>query len=646
MSAKITWLFIFLVPYWGFCIYWGARGARASRTASDFFVAGRGLPVWVFIMAATATSFGGWTFLGQAGLVFRDGFQFVFAALCAITIPLAGVVFLKRQWMLGKRFGYLTPGEMLADYYQGEIIRFLVIVIALVFAIPFMGLLLGATGFLFTMVTDGWISRDLAVWLMAIVFLIYVTSGGIRAAANSDTLQGLLLAAGIIIVGLIALNLVGGFEAFNLGMAKIAGSSITTWDSTRGYGGGDYNAGFAIPGVVQWTAGLGRETPAGGLWTGVMCLSFMFAFMGIQSGPAFSMWAFASKSPRAFAPQQVWASSLVIGLILVFFVTFQGMGAHLLGANPAVNDAGLASAQIMPALTGQRHGGLVPSYINTVSAAAPWLVGFLAVCGLAAIQSTGAAYMSTAGAMLARDVYRRHINSSASHENQILFGRLSMLAIMVLALLMATYARDALMVFGGLALALGFQLWPSLLGALWFPWITRQGATYGLAAGMIAVVLTESIGQKLTGDSMPWGPWPWTIHSAGWGIFVNLCICIIASAMSQNESSRARRMKFHTFLREHAGNPAAGQWRKTVAWIVTIIWFFFAIGPGIVIGNYIFGAPEAGYENWDFNMPSLWAWVIIWWGLGVVMMWFLAYKMELSTEPSKPIVALSDDFQD
>ncbi len=643
MSAKITWLFIFLVPYWGFCIYWGAKGARAAGTASDFFVAGRGLPVWVFVMAATATSFGGWTFLGQPGLVFRDGFQFVFAALSAIAIPLAGVVFLKRQWMLGKRFGYVTPGEMLADYYRGEIIRFLVVVIALVFAVPFMSLLLGASGFLFSAVTDGWISRDLAVWLMAIVLLIYVTSGGLRAVANADTLQGLLLAAGIVIVGLIALDLAGGFEAFNRGMAKIAGSSISTWSSTRGYGGGDYSAGFAIPGVVQWTAGLGREAPIGGLWTGVMCLSFMFAFMGIQAGPAFSMWAFASRSPRAFAPQQVWASSLAIGLVLVFFVTLQGMGAHLLGANPAVNDAGLATARVLPALTGQGHGGLVPYYINTVSTTAPWLVGFLAVCGLAAMQSTGAAYMSTAGAMLARDIYRRHINPRATHKSQILFGRLSMLAIMVLALLMATYARDALMVFGGLALALGFQLWPSLLGALWFPWITRQGATYGLAAGMIAVVLTETIGQKLTGNSMPWGAWPWTIHSAGWGMAANLCICVIASTMSRNQAERDRRMKFHIFLREHAGNSAARQWRRTIAWIVAIVWIFFAIGPGIVIGNYIFGAPDTGYDNWDFGMPSLWAWVIIWWGLGVVMMWFLAYKMELSTEPSKPITALGDD---
>ena len=112
------------------------------------------------------------------------------------------------------------------------------------------------------------------------------------------------------------------------------------------------NAYFAIPGVIQFTAGLGKETPVGGLWTGIMCLTYMFALMGIQSAPAFSMWSFGNQSPKPFAPQQVWASSFCIGLILFFFTAFQGMGAHLLGANQAVTDAGLAmSATILPDLT-------------------------------------------------------------------------------------------------------------------------------------------------------------------------------------------------------------------------------------------------------------------------------------------------------
>jgi hypothetical protein len=61
-----------------------------------------------------------------------------------------------------------------------------------------------------------------------------------------------------------------------------------------------------------------------------MVLTYMFALMGIQSAPAFSMWSFANRSPAPFAPQQVWASSFGIGFILFFFTAFQAMGAHFL----------------------------------------------------------------------------------------------------------------------------------------------------------------------------------------------------------------------------------------------------------------------------------------------------------------------------
>lgn len=76
---------------------------------------------------------------------------------------------------------------------------------------------------------------------------------------------------------------------------------------------------------------------------------------------------------------------------------------------------------------------------------------------------------------------------------------------------------------------------------------------------------------------------------------------------------------------------------------VIVVWIFFSTGPGIVIGNNIFGAPGAGYDGWDFAMPSIWAWQLLWWGLGVLLIWFLAYKMEMSTVPHKEVLPLAED---
>lgn len=638
MHSSVMWLFIFVAAYWAYCIFWGIKGAQKAKTATDYFIAGRSIPIWVFVLAATATSFSGWTFMGHPGLVYRDGFQYAYASFYAITIPFTGVIFLKRQWMLGKRFGYVTPGEMFHDYFKSDTMRILTVVVALFFSIPYLGVQLRASGFLFNVLTDGLLGVEVGMWLLSLVVVIYVASGGLRAVAYVDTAQCILLALGIAAIGLITLNFVGGMGALSDGIAKLA--ELDTKRTPAGYS--HY---IAIPGVIQFVKA--GPSAVGGAWTGVMVLTYMFALMGIQSAPAFSMWSFSNKNPRPFAPQQVWASSFGIGFILIVFTAIQGMGAHLIGADPVMIQAGFKDyLQIGGDLmaTEGKQGMVVPALINLLANSAPWAVGLLAVCALAAMQSTGAAYMSTAAGMLTRDLYKRFLNPGASHTTQKLFGRIGVLIITGAALFVATTSHDALVLLGGLAVAYGFQMWPALIAVCWAPWLTRTGVTVGLIAGIIAVTLTETIGQQWFGIEA-WGRWPLTMHSAGWGIFFNLGLAIIISMFTQNKEEQEHKAKYHEFLKEHAGLPASKQGLKPIAWIMTLVWFFFGIGPGAVLGNTIFGNPNDS-ATWVFGIPSIWAWHILWWALGVFMMWFLAYKMQMSTMPEKEITALVEDIGD
>jgi solute:Na+ symporter, SSS family len=639
MSAKVWWLAIFVIVYWAYCIYWGFRAAMMTKTAADYFISGRRLPLWVFVLAATATSFSGWTFVGHPGLIFVSGFQYAYASFYTITIPFTGVMFLKRQWMLGKRYGYVTPGEMLADYFQGDGIRLLTVIVALFFSIPYLGIQLRASGFLFNVLSDGLMGLEVGMWLLSVIVFIYVATGGLRAVAYVDTLQCILLAAGIAIIGIIGLSFVGGWGALNHYIFE-----LTKVDKSLTPDG--YSHYIAIPGVIQFVSA--GPSAVGGAWTGVMVLTYMFALMGIQSAPAFSMWSFSNRSPEPFAPQQVWASSLGIGFILIFFTAFQAMSAHFLGGNKAMLAAGIGPGNVLN-LTEKHYLAsgimnqteLVPSIINLMGSSAPWMVGLLAVCALAAMQSTGAAYMSTAGSILTRDLYKHFLNPRADHRTQVMFGRIGVLIIVAAALIVATYTTDALVLLGGLAVAYGFQMWPALIAVCWWPWLTRQGVTWGLLVGIIAVTLTESIGTPW----MPWGRWPWTIHAAGWGIFFNLGLAIIISAVTQDQKSMQHRMTYHNFLREHATISAHKRGLVPIAWIVTIVWFFFAIGPGAVIGNTIFGNPLDN-TTWLFGLPSIWTWQILWWALGVAMMWFLAYHMEMSVVPTKEVQALVEDIGD
>ena len=62
-------------------------------------------------------------------------------------------------------------------------------------------------------------------------------------------------------------------------------------------------------------------------------------------------------------------------------------------------------------------------------------------------------------------------------------------------------------------------------------------------------------------------------------------------------------------------------WRKIMK-VVVPVWYFFAIGPACIWGNTAFSVG---------GFPTLWSWQIVWWILGIVMMWALCFKAEMAT---------------
>ena len=90
----------------------------------------------------------------------------------------------------------------------------------------------------------------------------------------------------VIILGLIIYFFVGNFETFGRALSKIATTPISNWGNTQGYGGGDFNGYFALPGVIQWVAGLGKNPAVGGPWTAMMIFTFAISFFSIYGANA------------------------------------------------------------------------------------------------------------------------------------------------------------------------------------------------------------------------------------------------------------------------------------------------------------------------------------------------------------------------
>ena len=614
LMEQKPWLLGFVGLYWAYCLFWGFKGARSAKTSTDYFLAGRSIGIWVFVLAATATSFSGWTFVGHPGKIFTDGLPYAFASFYALTIPFTGVLFLRRQWVLGKAYNYITPGEMYSDYYGGNAIRLLTVLVAFLFSVPYLGVQLRASGSLFNVLTDGLIPVNVGMIALSTVVMIYVASGGLKSVAFVDCAQAILLALGITVLGGVVLYYLGGWSGFTGGLAELVRLDVESGKNLTLDG---YSTKVAIPGSIQMVSA--GSNSIGGGWTGIMCMTYMFALMGIQSSPAFSMWAFSNKTSRAFRWQQVVASALVIGVILFTFTIFQGLGGQMLVYKGILVDV--------------TDSNLVPKIISLLSKSVPWLVGLLAVCALAAMQSTGAAYMSTFSAMVTKDIYAKYISPDATDKSQKFTGRLFVVLVTVAALIVAANSSQAIVMLGGLAVAYGFQMYPSLIGLCYYKGFTRKGVVAGLVVGLIAVTLTD----KTSGwFGVPWGAYPFTIHSAGWGILFNLITTTVVSLLTRESDLRKKiKQQKHDLLQAVSGMNQERKKKIRSAWVLTLIWFLVGFGPFATIGNSLFSDPNLPQLWAPLSLPSLWVWQLLFLAYGVFVMWYLAFYMGLS-EPIDP----------
>ncbi len=490
--------------------------------------------------------------------------------------------------------------------------------------------------------SEGYVSREMGMWVVSTIVLFYVTRGGFKSIVSVGVVQSWLYFVTVIVLGIIIYSFIGDLDSFGKSLAKIASTSISSWGNTNGYGGGDYNGYFALPGVIQWVAGLGKNEAIGGPWTAMMIFTFTVTFMGIILSPSFSMWSYSAKHPKVFSYYQVWGSAVVVGLLLFIFTTFQGIGASLLGANPEINSNGLAISNLLPEIQNNDHSLIIYHIINLMDENALWLTGLLAVGIIAALQSTASALLMTSGSIITRDLYKTYVNKNISWEKELAVARIIMLLIFLASLYLATFAKPAMVIFSGISIAIAFQFIIVLLGLLWFPWITKGAAMSGLIIGIIIVILTETIGQQITGNRLPWGRWPLTIHSGVWGLIFNVFICFSISGFSnitKIDMYRSHRQKFHDFLNDHMGLHPSRTKLRSFAYVIALIWLFFGVGPGQVLGNNFFGEPGAGYEAWILKIPSIWGYQLIWWFFGIGLIWFLSNKMDLSTLPNKPIQA-------
>jgi Na+/proline symporter len=151
--SKITWVYIMLGIYIVYCFYWKLKVYFTEKTAAGYAIAGRSIPFFAFLLAATAASFSGWTFVSHPGAIYLFGPAYAFVSFYVLTIPISGTFFSKRNELMGKRFSFIIIGDVYAYSYNTEVVRWLVVTNAFLYAMFSSALQSTAVGAFFHYVT-------------------------------------------------------------------------------------------------------------------------------------------------------------------------------------------------------------------------------------------------------------------------------------------------------------------------------------------------------------------------------------------------------------------------------------------------------------------------------------------------------------
>ena len=125
-----------IVAYLLFTIVLGVIANRRMQVdLEDFLLCGRRAGFVVLYLTVVASFHSAFAFLGSGGFFYTHGIGFWAAGTWTLLVGAITYVLGTRIWALGKAFGYMTPADMLADFYESESVRVGVAVVSVVFTI-------------------------------------------------------------------------------------------------------------------------------------------------------------------------------------------------------------------------------------------------------------------------------------------------------------------------------------------------------------------------------------------------------------------------------------------------------------------------------------------------------------------------------
>ena len=177
-------------------VWVGIWAIRRTKSAHDFFMAGRDLGVMVTAFAVFSSTLSGFGFVGGPGLVYKMGMSSVWMFVCIFMgYNLSFFLLAKRLRLFAELGESISLPDVVALRYGNETTRFLVALAILLGVIGYLGTQIKAMAIVLrdilieTEFTAN-ISLEMCVLISCSILLFYSVTGGIVASVYTDLIQG------------------------------------------------------------------------------------------------------------------------------------------------------------------------------------------------------------------------------------------------------------------------------------------------------------------------------------------------------------------------------------------------------------------------------------------------------------------------
>jgi len=421
------WIYLAIVIWFalGSLISWQAR-KRLGKGVTEYFLANRRIGSVIGAFTLSATVYSAFMMIGLVGLVYATGiaaFGFEIVFLVASLVLLA--LFIPRFWIAGKKYGYVTPSELLGDRYENRAIAVIAAIIFIVTLIPYTAVQLMGAGLLAEGLSGGGIPYWLGSLILPIIAFVYAWWAGMRSVAWTDALQGVIMLVGsLALLGFVWINF------FPEGMF----SAITT----------------SSPEKLKFTWGFN-------MWLG-LCLPWIFFMLLI---PQVSQRFFILKDVRSIRGMIIGFG--IFGLIYTVLVTIFGLVA--VNVVPGLEKADSA----MPALL-----GLVPSVLALI----------ITISIFAASVSTINSIVLSLSSIAGRDIYKA-LSPQISEDRELFWGKLLIPVMFLIAWGFAQLKFGMISILSTMSAGGLMSILPALIGA--FFW--KRGTAVAVISSSIPSVI-------------------------------------------------------------------------------------------------------------------------------------------------------------